>query len=161
MAQATVIFNELEKEVIARADAQIKAEGFTKEALEQLLDGNDVTSEEASAIVKTLNEKIRTFNGEIVAVDSLRKSKEAPRILAVRRYDTISKAWLALRAEAKGTTTKKKQGAKIEILSTAKQFSGFAKAQIAALRKREKADFPLSEMVAAWVQIQKIAETKK
>ena len=157
MAIAKVVFSRLQQAVVDACDAQNDAEDFTAGAILTLLDNNEVLSDEASSTVKTLNELVRTFNGEVVAVDALRKSKDAARTKAVRRYDTISKAFLALRNDAKGTTGKRtKKAATIVVLVTAKQHSGFAKAQQAALRKREKADFPIVEMIAAYAAIEKI-----
>lgn len=152
----------LQQAVVDALDGVIGANMTVAKTLRSLIDGHDYDSPEASTEVKTVGEYIRTFNGEVVAVDSLRKSTDAARIKAVQRYDALSKAWLAYRAEAKGKQTANKKAAskKIEILSTPKQFSGFAKAQIAALRKREKADFSLPKMIAAWIAVQKIAETK-
>ena len=152
----------LQQAVIKALDGVIGANVTVAESLRNLIKGHDYDSPEASTEVKAVGEFIRTFNGEVVAVDSLRKSTDATRIKAVQRYDALSKAWLAYRAVCKGEKTANKKAAtkKIEILSTPKQFSGFAKAQVAALRKREKADFNLPEMIAAWVLIQKIAEKK-
>ena len=156
MAIAKVVFNRLQQAVVDACDAQNDAEDFTAGAILALLDNNEVLSDEAAATVKTLNELVRTFNGEIVAVDALRKSKDAARTKAVRRYDTISKAFLTMKNDAKGTGKRTKKAATIVVLVTAKQHSGFAKAQQAALRKREKADFPIVEMIAAYAAIEKI-----
>ena len=158
MAQATVVFNKLQQAVVDAVDAQGSAEDFTRGKIMALLEGDEVISDEASATIKTLNELVRTFNGEVVAVDALRKSKEPARKKAVRRYDTISKAFLLLKNDAKGlvTTNRTKKLQPITVLVTAKQHSGFAKAQQAALRKREKADFPIVEMIAAYAAIEKI-----
>jgi len=152
----------LQQNVIDALDGVIGANVAVAKTLRNLIDGHDYDSPEASTEVKAVGEYIRTFNGEVVAVDSLRKSKDAVRIKAVQRYDALSKAWLAYRATCKGKETANKKAAvkKIQILSTPKQFSGFAKAQIAALRKREKADFDLPKMIAAWGAVLKVAETK-
>ena len=158
MAQATVVFNKLQQAVIDAVDSQNDAEDFTAGAILALLDSNEVLSDEAAATVKTLNELVRTFNGEIVAVDALRKSKDVARTKAVRRYDTISKAFLTMKNDAKGIGKRTKKAATIVVLVTAKQHSGFAKAQQAALRKREKADFPIVEMIAAYAVIERIIE---
>ena len=158
MAIAKTVFNKLQQAVIDAVDAQWGAENFTRGAIMALLENNEVLSDEASTTVKTLNELVRTFNGEVVAVDALRKSKESARVKSVRRYDTISKAFLLLRNDAKGLVTgsKKANTKPIPVLVTAKQHAGFARAQQAALRKREKADFPIVEMIAAYAVIEKI-----
>ena len=158
MAQATVVFSRLQQAVVDAVDAQNNSEDFTRGKIIALLEGDEVLSDEAATTVKTLNELVRTFNGEVVAVDALRKSKEPARKKAVRRYDTISKAFLLLKNDAKGlvSTNRTKKTQPIAVLVTAKQHAGFARAQVAALRKREKADFPLPEMVAAYIAIEKI-----
>jgi hypothetical protein len=163
MAQKQIAFDAAESRVIEAADGLIGATITLREAMVKFV-GNVKASltDEAAERVKTLQEKVRTFNGEVVSVDSLRKSKEAARLNAVRRYDTISKAWIALRAEANGNAvTTKKKGRAIPVLITSKQIGQFAAAQSAALAKREKADFDLPRMRAAWMAIAAIANAAK
>ena len=163
MAQKQIAFDVAESRVIEAADGLIGATVTLREAMVKFVGSVKASlTDEAAERVKTLQEKVRTFNGEIVAVDSLRKSKEPVRLSAVRRYDTISKAWIALRAEAnENGPAAKKKGRAIPMLITSKQIAAFAAAQSAALAKREKADFDLPRMRAAWLAIAAIANAAK
>ena len=158
MATAKTVFTAAEQKVVNATDDVISAGITLREAVIALCGGmGNILTDAAATAMKTVMEKVRKFNGEVVAVDALRKQKEPARQRAVNRYDTISKEWIGLRKDAKNEPRSNGKGRAIPVLITAKQHEQFCNKQVAELSKREKADFDISRLKACYMEAAKIA----